>query len=78
MTAPGDDVDLQRLLADQFAHEGVASSYARFVAQHLHEPDDRWRWCCGSNCDPCVDRLGRLVDAARQRLGIQPPASDRA
>lgn len=52
--------------------EGLDPSYRAFVARHLTEPDSRWRWCCGSQCDPCVVRLGRVVDAARAALGIGP------
>lgn len=47
------------------ADEGVDGSYLAFVARHLDAADDTWRWCCHSNCDPCVTRLGRVVDRAR-------------
>jgi hypothetical protein len=46
--------------------EGVDPSYVAFVVRHATEPDATWRWCCGSNCDPCVQRLGRVVDRVRQ------------
>ncbi|HEB51844.1 MAG TPA: hypothetical protein ENI87_01180 [bacterium] len=52
---------------------GLDESYQSFVARHLDADDARWRWCCGSNCDPCVHTLGRAVDQARQTLGIYPP-----
>lgn len=52
--------------------ENVDDSYLAFVAQHVGEPDTSWRWCCGSNCDPCVTRLGRVVDATRRLLEQQP------
>ncbi|MCK5942456.1 MAG: hypothetical protein KAI24_10835 [Planctomycetes bacterium] len=55
------------------AAEGVDESYASFVAQHLDAADDTWRWCCSSNCDPCVSALGRAVDRARRELGLGPP-----
>ena len=54
------------------ADEGLDGSYRAFVARHLAEPDSDWRWCCGSNCDPCVERLGRVVDRARVALGHGP------
>jgi hypothetical protein len=41
----------------------------QFAMQHLDKPDDDWRWCCGSNCDPCVETLGRLVDLGRKLRG---------
>ena len=53
--------------------ERIDPSYLAFVRRHLHEPDPSWRWCCGSNCDPCVERLGRVVDAARALAGKAPP-----
>lgn len=52
--------------------ERIDPSYLAFVRRHVAEPDASWRWCCGSNCDPCVERLGRVVDAARRLLGIAP------
>ncbi|MCB9879550.1 MAG: hypothetical protein H6835_18300 [Planctomycetes bacterium] len=48
--------------------EGLDPSYTAFVARHVDADDGTWRWCCGSNCDPCVARLGRVVDAARGLL----------
>lgn len=55
------------------AAAGVCSSYLAFVVRHLALPDATWRSCCGSQCDPCVQRLGLAVDRARQELGICPP-----
>lgn len=64
-----DDRDaIARLCADA----GVDPSYAAFVAQKLDAADASWRWCCGSRCDPCVERLGRVVDGARRLLRIGP------
>lgn len=56
------------LLAD----ERLDPSYLAFVARHLDQPDEGWRWCCGSNCDPCVQRLANVVDRARQALCTAP------
>lgn len=67
------DQDGRRTVHDACAKEGVDESYASFVARHLDEEDGSWRWCCGSNCDPCVQALGRAVDRARRELGIGPP-----
>ncbi len=64
--------DLERHLQPHFAQEGVDPGYLRFVVDHLRVRDDAWRWCCGSNCDPCVASLGRLVDRARAHLGVGP------
>ena len=57
------------------ADEGIAESYAVFVARHLDVADASWRWCCSSRCDPCVEQLGRVVDRARQVLCMKPPGS---
>jgi len=39
------------------------------VRRYLQRDDDAWRVCCGSLCDPCVLRLGRVVDRVRELLG---------
>lgn len=65
--------ELDAWLHTALAAERIDASYAAFVRQHAAAPDDGWRWCCGSNCDPCVQRLGRVVDAYRQRAGLRPP-----
>lgn len=61
------------------ARNGVDASYAAFVRQHLEVPDAKWRFCCSSMCDPCVQRLGAVVDAVRRDLGIDDgPLRDRS
>ena len=64
--------DAAASIAALLAAEGLDASYRAFVARHLTEPDATWRWCCGSSCDPCVTRLGRVVDGARTALAIGP------
>lgn len=64
--APDPEASIQRHL-DQ---HGVDPSYQAFVRQHLQVPDVKWRFCCSSMCDPCVKRLGAVVDAVRRDLGI--------
>ena len=59
---------LRTLLASELIDE----SYLAFVARHVDACDSTWRWCCGSNCDPCVQGLGRVVDEARRLLGVEP------
>lgn len=63
---------IQTRVLELLRAEGVHESYLAFVTRHVGEPDASWRWCCGSSCDPCVDRLGRVVDAARILLGCEP------
>ncbi|MCR9246834.1 MAG: hypothetical protein NXI31_17515 [bacterium] len=65
--------ELQERLAEHFDKEGVDRSYVHFILQHVERPDQQWRNCCHSSCDPCVERLGRLVDRARQILDVAPP-----
>lgn len=64
--------DATAKIAAMLAVERLDPSYVAFVARHLAEPDSTWRWCCGSNCDPCVQRLGRVVDQARAVLRTWP------
>ena len=66
------DHDQRRKLAEHCAAEGLDPSYASFVATHLDAADKSWRWCCSSNCDPCVTQLGRAVDRARRALDVWP------
>jgi hypothetical protein len=67
--SPAAAATIGQLLADA----GVDASYTAFVARHLQVADGTWRWCCGSHCDPCVQRLGQVVDRARQALCTAPP-----
>jgi hypothetical protein len=60
--------DATAAMARALADEALDPSYAAFVVRHLHEDDGTWRWCCGSHCDPCVERLGRVVDRVRRAL----------
>ncbi|MFN6147123.1 MAG: hypothetical protein ACK5AL_12245 [Planctomycetota bacterium] len=53
---------------------GVDESYYAFVARHVDADDATWRWCCNSNCDPCVNTLARVVDQARRELAL--PGTD--
>lgn len=64
--------DQRAAIARLCADEGVDPSYVAFVAQKLDAADASWRWCCGSQCDPCVERLGRVVDRARRVVRIEP------
>jgi hypothetical protein len=66
-------ISQRKVVAAACSSEGLDESYTSFVARHLDTSDSSWRWCCGSNCDPCVQSLGRAVDRSRRELGIQPP-----
>ena len=70
MLAPDDEPLRTAAIVRLLEAEHIDPSYHVFVLRHLREADAGWRWCCGSNCDPCVEGLGRVVDAARQLLGI--------
>jgi hypothetical protein len=68
--------DAAARIAAWLGDEGVDASYTSFVAQHIAADDATWRWCCGSHCDPCVQRLARVVDRARQgRVGRHDDAA---
>jgi hypothetical protein len=69
VTGPLDEPALQAEIARLLEAQHLDPSYAAFVRNHLDVPGDGWRWCCGSNCDPCVEELARVVDAVRRRLG---------
>jgi hypothetical protein len=66
------DADTSTWIAAQLTAAGVDRGYLPFVVRHLTEPDDNWRWCCGSSCDPCVRALGRVVDTVRRSLAVGP------
>ncbi|MBK8099077.1 MAG: hypothetical protein IPK26_18370 [Planctomycetes bacterium] len=68
--------ELERRIVARLLGERVDPTYLRFVLQHLDDPDDTWRFCCASSCDPCVRRLARVVDAVRRELAEieRPPA----
>lgn len=42
----------ESLLSEE--HEGV-------IRQLLDQPAEAWPRCCGSDCDPCVTTLARVV-----------------
>ena len=70
MHNPNEERLLEVEIVRRLEAEHIDPSYRVFVLAHLRVADANWRWCCGSNCDPCVEGLGRVVDAMRQNLGI--------
>jgi len=70
MHNPLDEARLDAAVARLLEAEHIDPSYLVFVRAHLRRSDATWRWCCGSHCDPCVEGLGRVVDAVRGQLGI--------
>lgn len=71
-TPPLAGFPLEQALREHCTQNGLDAGYVQFALQHLRLPDDDWRWCCGSKCDPCVQLLGRLVDHARTLAGLGP------
>jgi hypothetical protein len=63
---PTSEQDEDVLLA-ALAQAGVHPAYREAVRRCAEEPDEQWRFCCGSSCDPCVQQIGRAVDAYRER-----------
>ncbi|MEQ1633886.1 MAG: hypothetical protein ABL997_16005 [Planctomycetota bacterium] len=73
---PLDEFALEQALREHCVKADLDPGYVLFAMQHRRLPDDDWRWCCGSNCDPCVDVLGKLVDLARRLDGLLPDGSE--
>ena len=46
-------------------------SFRKMVRDLVWDTDDRWRVCCGSACEPCVEQLWRAVNQVRQILGVE-------
>ncbi len=65
MSADPAEDRLMARIAERLRAAGVDPVYGRLVRQYLLEPGDGWRWCCGSNCDPCSRTLARVVDGLR-------------
>lgn len=63
--SPALDRAMKQAMAENMLDEG----YRTFVLQYLVREDDTWRRCCDSECDPCVLKLGRVVDRTRELLG---------
>ena len=59
--------DAEALLA-ALRQAGIHLAYREAVRRCVDEPDAQWRFCCGSSCDPCVEQIGRAVDAYRSHL----------
>lgn len=75
MSPPSDRTPLSGLALEQALREhcvrlGRDPGHVQFALQYLTVPDNAWRWCCGSNCDPCVQVLGEVVDHARTLAGL--------
>ena len=45
------------------------ASFRKMVRDLAHDLEDRWRVCCGSACDPCVEQVARVVDRVRALTG---------
>lgn len=48
----------------------IDPSYRETVRNLVHDTDDRWRVCCGSACEPCVEQVARAVDQVRSLIGV--------
>ena len=44
------------------------ASWAGAVRRLFDAEDEQWRNCCGSQCDPCVEDLARVLERARALL----------
>lgn len=59
-------------IAQALAENMVDGVYQRLIERYLEADDDGWRNCCLSNCDPCVQTIGRVVDRARELMASEP------
>ena len=57
----------EAVLLEALTEAGIHPAYREAVRRYAAEPDEQWRYCCGSSCDPCVEQIGRAVDAYRAR-----------
>lgn len=65
----------EEALLDALTQAGIHPAYREAVRRCVDEPDAQWRYCCGSSCDPCVEQMGRAVDAFRSHLAATGRAS---
>jgi hypothetical protein len=56
------EADIQSALRDNVLSE----EYAGLIHQLLEQPAEDWPRCCGSDCDPCVTALARVVLRVRR------------
>ena len=61
---------LEEALDFALAEHGVDPSYRATVRNLVHDTNDRWRVCCGSTCEPCVEQVARAVDQVRALIGV--------
>lgn len=52
------------------AHHNLDASFRKMVRDLVRDTADRWRVCCGSACDPCVEQVARVVDQVRELTGV--------
>lgn len=62
----------ERVLLEATAFAGLRPDQVGFVRAYLHRPNAEWASCCGSMCDPCVQRIVIAVERAREVLQICP------
>ncbi len=61
---------LEEALDLALAEHQVDPSFRETVRNLVHDTDDRWRVCCGSSCEPCVEQVARAVDQVRALIGV--------
>ena len=59
---------LERAMQQAMSENMLDEGYRAFVLQYLSREDNTWRRCCDSECDPCVLKLGRVVDRTRELM----------
>ncbi len=50
----------------------VSLDYDGVIRDLMKQPPDAWPRCCGSDCDPCVTSLARVILRVRALLAQSP------
>ena len=66
-------VSLEEALDKALWENQLDPAYRDMVVDLLDTPADEWPRCCGSDCDPCVVTLSRVVTRVRHLAGTSRP-----
>ena len=61
---------LEEALDLALEEQQIDVSFRETVRNLVYDKDDRWRVCCGSACEPCVEQVARAVDQVRALIGV--------
>lgn len=55
-------MDLERALTQASDENDLPVHYRDIVRPLLRQPREQWPQCCGSDCEPCVEKLKRVAE----------------